>query len=505
MLRSMLSATIAAVESEGAHLLDEFHRARGPRGQKASAAIDTEIEDRLRASLQAICPCRFGGEETGTSPAPEGADPAFAEWLWLVDPQDGTYEFLQGRRGSSVSVALLRGTEPVLAVVHSPLAPDLDHDTVAWAEGLPSVLRNGKPVEVGLAGRSLSAGELVIAPASSAIRPQTWSRGVSPARYVAMPSIAYRLARVAAGDGAATLTIHPVNEYDIAAGYALVRAAGGVVLDAAGQPIFLRGDAQARVSGCLAGAPEAVQRLLAFDWKTLEHEARLPARIELAFPRRRDPNTLSRAQGALLGLVLGAGIAATSVLSFARALATGSPEQAQEFSPLEALLRAIPAALLAGGDAQRAAQNALADSSVENMPTARDAITAYAAALACGVAGAKPSRMLQAALENAVSAEVTVALKQAAARARPRPGERFDATLAVVQNAFYQLLHASGFEQALQDSRAGPDGDVSAGVAAALYCAASGKEVIPPQRILQVLADRPASDDVLEIAEKLLA
>jgi hypothetical protein len=47
----------------------------------------------------------------------------------------------------------------------------------------------------------LAAGEFVFTTASSANRPSAWSRAVAPARYIAMPSIAYRLARIAAGDG----------------------------------------------------------------------------------------------------------------------------------------------------------------------------------------------------------------------------------------------------------------------------------------------------------------
>src|SRR5205807_886666 len=105
-------------------------------------------------------------------------------------------------------------------------------------------------------------------------RPETWSSAVFPARYVALPSIAYRLARVAAGDAVATLSIHGVAEYDIAAGLALIKAAGGAMLDAEGREAVLAGDSAARLSGCFAGAPQAAQQLSWFDWKKLEDEPR---------------------------------------------------------------------------------------------------------------------------------------------------------------------------------------------------------------------------------------
>jgi ADP-ribosylglycohydrolase/fructose-1,6-bisphosphatase/inositol monophosphatase family enzyme len=297
-MKNLLAEVIAAVEAEGEKLAEEFHLPQGPRGSGGNAPVDKEIEERLRAKLQKLLPATFAGEETGTTPGSEKG------WVWLVDPQDGTSEFLSARRGSAISVALLRGTQPVLGVVHAPLSPDRGRDTIAWAEGAKAMLRNGQPVTASLTQRRLAPGEFVLATASSAQRPQTWSAAVAPARYVALPSIAYRMARVAAGDAVATVSTHGVAEYDIAAGMALIGAAGGVCLDITGQPIELAGKAERRVSGIYAGAPEAAAKLAQFDFARLESEPRRPRRVELGFPRPRLPG-LARAQGALLGQVIG--------------------------------------------------------------------------------------------------------------------------------------------------------------------------------------------------------
>ena len=297
-MKNILAAVIAAVEAEGEKLAEEFHRADGPRGSRGNAPIDKEIEERLREKLQKLLPATFAGEETGTTPGSEKG------WTWLVDPQDGTSEFLSGRRGSAVSVALLRGPDPVLGVVHAPLPPDRGRDTIAWAEGASALLRNGEPVAPHLAARSLAPGEFVFATASSAQRPQTWSAAVEPARYLALPSIAYRMARVAAGDAVATVSTHGVNEYDVAGGMALVHAAGGITLDASGRGVVLTGRADQRVSGVFAGSPEAAARLARFDFTQLDGEPRRPWRVALGFPRPRLPQ-LARAQGCLLGQVIG--------------------------------------------------------------------------------------------------------------------------------------------------------------------------------------------------------
>lgn len=296
---AILAQAISAVEAEGVRLREEFHAPHGPRGRRGSCPIDREIEERLQAALQALFPAQFCGEECAAMP---GTLPG---WVWLVDPHDGTFEYTSGRRGSSISVALVREGVPMLGIVHAPDAPDRGPDTVAWAEGAGPIVRNGKPVLGRLATRVLEPGAFVWATASSALKPETWSRAVLPARYVAMPSIAYRMARVAAGDGVATVSTHGVSEYDIAAGMALIGAAGGVSLDREAREIRLEGNSTRRVSGCFAGAPHATRALAGFDWPALDQEPRREPRLHLPFPRKKHGERLARAQGALLGQVVG--------------------------------------------------------------------------------------------------------------------------------------------------------------------------------------------------------
>ncbi len=294
----LLAAVIAAVEAEGEALRAEFCRPEGPRGRRSTCPLDREIEERLRTRLCGLVNCQFIGEEGEASPGTQ------AGWTWLVDPHDGTFEFMSGKRGSAVSVALLREGAPVLGVVHAPDPPDRGPDTIAWAEGA-RLQRDGRPLEVDLSARRLAPGEFVLATASTALKPETWSHAVAPARYVAMPSIAYRLARVAAGDAIATLSVHGVHEYDVAAGMALLRAARGVLLDAEGREVMLQGSSQNRLSGCFAGAPQAARQLAQFDWKLLDQEPRRAPRVTLGFPRKKPDASLSRAQGCLLGQVIG--------------------------------------------------------------------------------------------------------------------------------------------------------------------------------------------------------
>src|SRR5437016_14101585 len=180
MSRLPLTEVIAIVEAEGARLRAEFYLARGPRGERGSAPIDREIEERLRAKLQALVPCAFCGEECETVPGAQQG------WTWLVDPHDGTSEYTQGRRGSAISVALLRGNVPALGVVHSPDSPDRGLDTIAWGEGGPLV-RHGRPGADGLSPPPPQAGSFVPAPAAPPPPPATWARRGVPSRYAPLP------------------------------------------------------------------------------------------------------------------------------------------------------------------------------------------------------------------------------------------------------------------------------------------------------------------------------
>lgn len=548
-LTEVLAAAVAAAEAEGERLLAEFHRPGGPRGAGAKAPVDEEMEVRLCAALQRALPCVFIGEETGETRYP-GPD-AIEGWAWIVDPHDATSDFLKGIRGSSISVGLVRGAVPVLGVVHVPASPDRGRETFAWAEGTGPLRRNGQPVNCDLRGATLASGAIVYATASSALRPVSFSRAVAPARYVALASVAHRMARVAAGDGVATLSIHEVNEYDIAAGAALLRASGGAVLDFGGKEVKFTGRPGVIVNGCFAGAPQAAARLARFDWSEAENEVRRARRTPTGYPKVADAQRLARAQGCLLGHAIGdslrlqapiddarvpgggesgsqpgealemalalarsmlsagrydtqAALAAyrawlasapTAVGRALRAALEGSADTASESAG--SLMRAAPIGVWAAGDAGRAAAAAHADSALTHPnPICGDACAAFAAAVAAGVGGGSRDAMLRAALAHAAATHAVSPARSAIERAARGEAARAGApgasgVLIVLQDAFSRLLRAGDFEQALL-ACAGAVGD--AAVAGALLGAAGGMEAIPRRQVAPVLACRPLAE-----------
>jgi fructose-1,6-bisphosphatase/inositol monophosphatase family enzyme len=360
--RAVLADVIAAVEDGGRMLAEEFSRPHGPRGGEHKAPIDLEIELMLRPRLLALIPGRFIGEEDGTFEAPSNAGAA-ADYAWAVDPQDGTKAFGEGRRGSAVSVGLLHRGVPVLGVVFAPTSPDRGPDMIAWAEGCSAILRNGAAVTHDLAEADLTPGAIVLLNHTSGLRPLTISARVAPAGYVPMPSIAYRLARIAVGDAVGTMSFNTISALDYAAGHALLRGAGGVLTDGAGQPVTYTDGGDSEAVGCFGGAPKAVATMLGRTWRGAT-EQRRDWRVKLGWPRAAEDAALDRAVGAMLGMLIGdargahglrgqPGPAGEAALICARALVAGAD------LPDDGTLGAVPRGIVsAGGDGVAAAISA---------------------------------------------------------------------------------------------------------------------------------------------------
>jgi ADP-ribosylglycohydrolase/fructose-1,6-bisphosphatase/inositol monophosphatase family enzyme len=314
------------VLAAGDMLVAEFMRPGGPRGAGETAAIDAEIEAMLRPALLALQPARYAGEETG-----QGGDLA-SNLCWLVDPHDGTSAFLDGHRGTSVSVALLRDGVPVLGVVYAPMPPDRGPDLIAWAEGMSGLRRNGVLIEPTRRDAGLSAGDIVFLNHRSAARPVAAGSLVAPARFVALPSIAYRLARVAAGDGVAAVSFNAPVGHDYAAGHALLIGAGCVLLDQAGRLVTYGTDARSAVEACFGGESQAAAELARRGSPRAVPETAPRPSLALAWPRPAGSVALDRAIGCLFGQVIGDSLGSLVEFRDARSIAESYPDGVRDLA-----------------------------------------------------------------------------------------------------------------------------------------------------------------------------
>ena len=296
-----LEVAVAAARAGGNILREDFHRLGGPRGAGDKAAADVEAEEHIRSRLlSSFSSWAYLGEETGRSEGAPGAP------IWVVDPNDGTRDYLAGRRGSAVSIALLVDQRPVLGVVFAFAYPDDDGDLFAWASGCGAPLRNGRPLETSLP-TSLGPQDVVLVSSKGDRDPEGNLRCVEPARYRSVPSIAHRLALVAAGEAAGTSALLSPTSWDYAAGHALLSACAGVVADESGHEIVYDANGSSRCAIVLAGSPPLARALASRPWEEVRMGGTVRDVLTAPRPGRAvaDSGLLARAQGCLLGQVAG--------------------------------------------------------------------------------------------------------------------------------------------------------------------------------------------------------
>jgi len=140
--------------------------------------------------------------------------------VWIVDPLDGTREFVEGIPEWVISIGFVRDGAPLAGGICNPQTGEVFIGSTGTG-----LTYNGKPGQVKTT-QSLT-GAVVLA-SRSEVRRGEWKR-FENAEFTIKPlgSVAYKLALVAAGLADATWTLVPKNEWDIAAGVALIRAGGG--------------------------------------------------------------------------------------------------------------------------------------------------------------------------------------------------------------------------------------------------------------------------------------
>lgn len=205
---------------------------------EADRAADAE----LKTGLLSLFACGWLSEETADTP--ERLDETH---LWVVDPLDGTKEFIAGIPEYSVAVALVEGGDPILGVVHNPSTGD-----VFTAVRGGGAHRNGNPISVA-EGKTLLASR-------SEIKRGEFVPFVSGWDVKHVGSIEYKLGLVAAGEGT-TLSRGPKWEWDVCAGALIVSEAGGMATDVFGGQLRFN-QRFPKVKGILAGAPASYQRAL---------------------------------------------------------------------------------------------------------------------------------------------------------------------------------------------------------------------------------------------------
>ena len=177
------------------------------------------------------------------------------ERVWVVDPLDGTREFVAGIPEFCVSIAMVENGVPVAGGICNPATDEL---IVGSRE--TGVTYNGKPAQA--SQRPDLQGALVLASRSEVKRGEWKQFEADDFTTRAMGSVAYKLGLVAAGRADITFTLVPKHEWDVAAGAALVLSAGGFVQTLENTDLKCN-QKNPLISGLIAGGPQLKAGLMA--------------------------------------------------------------------------------------------------------------------------------------------------------------------------------------------------------------------------------------------------
>lgn len=218
---------------------------------------DEAAEALLTAAIRALDPeAVIVGEEASAA----GIQPDACARFWLLDPLDGTRDFVEGGPDYSVNIGLVEAGVPTLGLVYHPPSGTLwtgAQGLGAWKEA-PDLART--PIRA----RPLAAPPVVVTSRSHLDeRTRAWVAGIPGAE--SRPSgSSLKFCLLAEGHADVYPRYGPTSEWDTAAADAVLRAAGGITFAAGGAPLAYGKPRYLNSSFLAVGEPAAASRLPAF-------------------------------------------------------------------------------------------------------------------------------------------------------------------------------------------------------------------------------------------------
>ncbi|MCM3706948.1 inositol monophosphatase family protein [Cytobacillus sp. FSL R5-0596] len=241
---------ISAVEyaKEAGKLILNHTESMGQIEQKKNSydlvtEVDRKSEDFLKSKIMQRYPDHWilSEEETGQKNAYDALKSKFGEYGWIIDPIDGTTNFIHGIPHFSVSIGIVKNGQPVIGVVYNPVTGELFTARKSFGAFL-----NGQSIHVGKETKLIDS---VLATGFQANDWKPDSRAVRQINQLAGKGRNVRIIGSASLDlcwtaaGRLTGFWHEgLNPWDAAAGVLILSEAGGFVTDKYGQPYQLHLD-----------------------------------------------------------------------------------------------------------------------------------------------------------------------------------------------------------------------------------------------------------------------
>ena len=204
---------------------------RGKGDQSPVTEADERAEGLILPQLQALAPeIPIVAEEAVAA----GRVPQVGDLFWLVDPLDGTKEFISRNGEFTVNIALVDSTQAVLGAVYAPVLDRMYSGCVSLGAWRSDAGAQPKPIAV----RANAASPLRVVGSRSHPSPElaAYLAGL-PAHEITDMGSSLKICLVAEGAADIYPRLGPTSEWDTAAAQAILESAGGRMIDLAGRPL----------------------------------------------------------------------------------------------------------------------------------------------------------------------------------------------------------------------------------------------------------------------------
>lgn len=210
-------AALAAGRVIARHATAERREATEKSHDNPVTAADLEAN----AAVDEVIHKAFPGDAVLSEESIDRSTRLGAQRVWIVDPLDGTKEFVERVPEFAVSIALVVGARPVAACVYQPTTSECFHARLGGGAWLGDE-------RLAVSRKESLAASVLLTSRTEMKRGQIETFRAKFARVEPVGSVALKLALVAAGRADLWISVAPKHEWDVCAGDLLVHEAGGV-------------------------------------------------------------------------------------------------------------------------------------------------------------------------------------------------------------------------------------------------------------------------------------
>ena len=177
------------------------------------------------------------------------------EMVWVVDPLDGTKEFVEGVPNFVISIGLVKDGKPVLGTIYNPVSKELFSAYIG-----NGIKLNGIKHKI---SNETDFNQMSMLNSRSETKANLWVAYQNFFKeLIPIGSIAYKLAMVSGNKADMVASLKPKNEWDICAGHCLINESGGKLITSLGEEITYNNANTLITPGLIAGNNEVVDKMV---------------------------------------------------------------------------------------------------------------------------------------------------------------------------------------------------------------------------------------------------